>query len=190
MVALSKKRVIIVTDGDQRALAAVEKAAQNVQGRCISLSGGHVEGDADLEPEEVAALVLSTPHDPVVVMVDDEGQIGEGRGERILRHLATHPSLDILGVVAVASNAQHEAGVEVTASVGQDGRLVESSVSKDGQPQPTRYQHGDTLGVLHDIKVPVVIGLGDPGKMDFADDAAKGAPLTTKALETILARHG
>jgi stage V sporulation protein AE len=38
--------------------------------------------------------------------------------------------------------------------------------------------------------VPVVIGIGDIGKMDGADDVKKGAPLTTKALRTIMERSG
>jgi stage V sporulation protein AE len=186
---MPKKRVIVVTDGDRQAAAAVEQAARNVDCRCVSLSGGHGPHDAYLEPEEVVKLVLAAPSDPVVVMVDDEGQLGEGRGERILRHFVEHSGIEVLGVVAVASDAQRDLGVEVTESVSRNGDMVSGPVNQEGIPQKACYQQGDTLGVLRDVHVPVVIGLGDPGKMGHADDACQGAPLTTKALKAILAHH-
>lgn len=182
------KRVIVVTDGDCIAGAAVETATQKINGRCISLSGQRKSGSGYLEPEDLVALVNSAPSDPVVVMVDDEGAAREGRGERILRHLATHPEIRLLGVVAVASNGGDE--VRVDASVARDGEVVSGPVTKEGIPQGAGWLRGDTLGVLQDIDVPVVIGLGDPGKMDFADDASRGAPVTTKALQMVLAHHG
>lgn len=186
---MPKKRVIVVTDGDRQALAAVEQAARNVGCRSISLSGGRAPHDACLEPEEVVELVLAAPSDPVVVMVDDEGQLGEGRGEHILRHFVEHSEIEVLGVVAVASDARRDLGVEVTESVSRNGDVVKGPVNKDGVPQEGRYQKGDTLGVLRGLHVPVVIGLGDPGKMNHADEASRGAPLTTKALQAILAHH-
>jgi stage V sporulation protein AE len=33
-----------------------------------------------------------------------------------------------------------------------------------------------------------IIGIGDPGKMDYNDEAVKGAPITTKALQEVLNR--
>jgi len=34
----------------------------------------------------------------------------------------------------------------------------------------------------------VIVGIGDPGKMDFYDSIEKGAPITTKALQEVLKR--
>jgi stage V sporulation protein AE len=34
----------------------------------------------------------------------------------------------------------------------------------------------------------VIVGIGDPGKMDFNDEIEKGAPITTKALKEVLKR--
>jgi len=184
------RRTIIVTDGDCTALDAVEVAANNIGARCISISGCHQPGDAHWTPEEVEQLILSTPRDPVVVLVDDEGKEGEGRGERILRHLAQSSRIMILGVVAVASEMKEGSGAQITASVNSQGEIIFNPVDKCGQSsgeigEPLK---GDTVENLNELDLPIVIGLGDPGKMNLADDASRGAPITTEALKLIL-RH-
>ncbi len=187
---LSGKRVIVVTDGDRSAREALEVAARNINGRCISISSSREEGHGRLDAKELTELVLSTPHDPVVVMVDDGGESGEGRGEKLLRGLMEHPDIEVLGVVAVASNAPSGKGVKVDASVSRDGSVIAGPVDKKGYPQGTGKLHGDTVGILSKLDIPVTIGLGDPGKMDYADEARSGAPITTKALQAILERAG
>lgn len=182
---MPKRRVIVVTDGDRAALAAVEVAARNVQGRCISLTGGHTQGDAYLSPEDVVELVTSAPHDPVIIMVDDEGDAAEGRGEQLLQMLSQHPEIEIIGAVAVASHTKSTPGVTVDASVTRNGTFVKGAVDKEGQPTGG-MQYGDTTGVLAKLSIPYIVGLGDPGKMDFTDDARNGATITTKALRSIL----
>ena len=47
---------------------------------------------------------MQTPYDPVFVMFDDSGFIGEGSGEKALKYVATHKQIDVLGILAVASN--------------------------------------------------------------------------------------
>lgn len=185
---MPRKRVIVVTDGDRVALEAVEKATENIQGRCISLSGGHAPGDAYLSPGDIVQLILSTPHDPVVVMVDDEGDAAVGHGEQVLKELANNRAIDIIGAVAVASHTKGAQGVYVDASIARNGNVVEGAVNKEGRPVRGK-QRGDTVGVLAHMDIPCIVGLGDPGKMDMADDARKGAPITTKALQTILKRQ-
>lgn len=180
------KRVIIVTDGDCVAKDAVETASRNVGASAISLSAA-----CEAHPLSVGALksmLREAPHDPVVVMVDDGGEVGLGPGERMVAALVNDPQFDVLGVIAVASNTEQVTPVEVDASITKHGELVDAPVDKQGRAEPEhhRYLEGDTAELLREVDVPVVIGLGDPGKMNFADEAAQGAPITTRALQAIL----
>lgn len=185
------KRVVIVTDGDCKALEAVEVAAANVGARCISISACRHPDDAYWTPAEIEELILSAPGDLVIVLADDEGKVGEGRGEAIIRYLSQSVRVDVIGIVAVASDLDDGKGAHVDASVTADGRVIKGPVDKKGNMERTRSElHGDTVENLDELDVPVVIGLGDPGKMDFADDARRGAPVTTKAIELILSRSG
>jgi len=61
-----------------------------------------------------------------------------------------------------------------------------------GEPEPRGHRclEGDTVDILNKLDVSIVVGLGDIGKMDMADDVSLGAPITTKALEEILYRSG
>lgn len=185
---MSGKHVIVVTDGDQVALKAVEIATASIDGRCISLSGGHAPNDDYLSVDNVVELINSTPHDPVVVMCDDEGDVMEGRGEKIIRALSEYDGIELIGAVAVASHARGNKGVKVDVSVARDGTVTAKAVNKEGTPVKGK-QRGDTVGVLADISLPYIVGLGDPGKMDFADDVSQGAPITTKALQLIMEHH-
>lgn len=183
---LLKKRVIFVTDGDDFAKNAVEAAARNIGGRVISgLAGNPTPMDA----ESAIQLIRESDGDPVIVMVDDCGHAGIGSGEEMLMNIARHPDIDVLGVVAVASNAEGEEEIEVTKSVTKDGNVVDRGVDKHGAPKSSKKVKGDTLSILKQMNIPVIIGLGDPGKMHYQDDAAKGAPITTKALKEILSAN-
>lgn len=181
-----KRKVILVSDGDRIAKGAVEVASRNIGARCISRSAGN---PTTRSGEELVQLILKAPNDPVVVMLDDRGFNGMGRGETAMTYLAGHPEIEVLGVLAVASNTEKVCGCEVDASVSRSGQVIESSVDKWGRPKEDLLK-GDTVEVIDSLNIPLVIGIGDIGKMDGADEAEKGAPVTTRALKTILDRSG
>lgn len=181
----NKRRVIIVTDGDNIARKAVETAAKQIGGRCISRSAGN---PTPLTCQEIVELIKQSPKDPVVVMVDDRGKPGMGKGERIIEELSRRDDIQILGVVAVASNTQGVEGINVECSVDSNGKIVKGSVDKFGNPMNSNSIYGDTVDILNCIHVPVIIGMGDPGKMNGKDHYLLGAPVMTKALQLILDR--
>jgi len=176
--------VILVTDGDTVAKKAVEIAAKNIGGRCISMSAGN---PTPLTGKEIIEKIKMAHHDPVVVMVDDCGDEGEGRGEKALLDIVKCPEIEVLGVVAVTSNGKEGSNVEVDCSITKDGEKINGAVDKDGNNTFSKKISGDTLSVLKDIKVPIIVGIGDPGKMDFKDDVYIDAPVTTAALKEIMA---
>lgn len=182
----AKKRVILVTDGDRAARRAVETAARNVGGRVISASAGN---PTSLSGEEILNLIRMTPHDPVLVMVDDHGKRGKGPGEAAIETLARAEDITVIGAVAVASDTTRVAGTNVQTSVDSKGRLVDTAVTKDGAPDgtPGRTIKGDTVDILDRLGIPVVVGMGDPGKMT-GDRPSQGARLTTRAVEAVLTR--
>lgn len=179
-----KPKVIIVTDGDSVARKAVEEGAKNIGARCISASAGN---PTLLEGEKIVELVHKTPSDPVVVMVDDKGDREKGKGETALEYMLKDKSIEVMGVVAVASNTEGVDGIQVDLSVTKDGKIqYNKAVDKDGKPKPQKILYGDTVDVLRDYELPIIVGIGDPGKMDGKDDCCYGAPIITKALEQIL----
>ncbi|WDV47508.1 stage V sporulation protein AE [Clostridiaceae bacterium M8S5] len=180
---MNKRNVIIVTDGDKTAKKAVELATKNVGGRCISRSAGN---PTPLTGDEIVDLVLTAIHDPVVVMVDDIGNPGYGKGELAFDQIMSHPEINILGVVAVASNTESVMGVKVDYSITCDGKIVKGSVDKEGRETEGNIIYGDTVDVLNQYKFPIVIGVGDIGKMCGKDDCQLGAPIISKALKEIV----
>jgi len=184
---MKKRKVILVTDGDSVALEAVQVATRNIGGRCISASAGN---PTILTGEEIVELIKQAKHDPVVVMVDDRGRKGIGPGESAMQIIIEDKNIDVLGVVAVSSKGKDCNGLKVTCSITKDGRVVEGAVDKYGNEVASGKICGDTLSVLRSLKVPVIVGIGDPGKMDYNDEILKGAPITTKALKEILKRSG
>lgn len=185
----TKKKIIVVTDGDKRACKAVEEAGKRLHLRTISASAGN---PSPLMGAELVDLIQQAPHDPVLVMVDDCGNPKMGDGETVLRYLGNHPDLEILGVVAVAANAPEVDGVEVDVSIDCNGNLIQGPVYKNGTPEPDghRLVEGDTVDVLNEMQVPIVIGIGDIGKMNGKDSSAKGSTVTTRAIQEILNRSG
>lgn len=180
------KRVIFITDGDEFAKKAVTAAAHNIGGCVIPESAGN---PTPLSAESAIKLIEEAKGDPVVVMVDDSGHAGIGPGEEIMMRIVKYPGIDVLGVVAVASNAEGEEGIEVVHSITRDGNVVDKGVNKHGTPVSSKIINGDTLSILKQMNIPVIIGMGDPGKMGYQDDASKGAPITTKALKNIIEIH-
>ncbi|MGE5550953.1 MAG: stage V sporulation protein AE [Bacteroidota bacterium] len=179
--------VIVVTDGDATARRAVERAAANIGGRCISLSAGN---PTEVSGAEIVSAIKRAQGSPVLVMIDDGGKRGRGPGEKALAAIADDPEVRIIGAIAVASHTDRVEGVPVTASVDRRGRTVEGAVDKDGLPLHEARLQGDTVDILNQMEVPVVIGLGDLGKMDHADKVADGARITTEAVREIMRRAG
>jgi stage V sporulation protein AE len=184
-----KRDVIIVTDGDQVAQKAVQQAALNVGGRCISRSGGN---PTPLTGEQIVEQVMIAKYDPVLVMFDDNGNGDEGDAERAIEVVANHPDINLLGVVAVASNTPMVDGADVDLCVTNQGVITNDSVDKDGIGHHSERSHiyGDTVDVLQRINAPLIVGIGDIGKMQGHDHYSHGAPITTKAVEIILERSG
>ena len=180
------RKVILITDGDRIAQSTIEKVAQKVGGRCISLSGGN---PTPLTGPEIVDLINQAAHDPVLVMVDDKGKSSEGKGEQALKYIAEHPDIEVLGVVAVASNTHNAKGTLVDFSVTKEGEIIDAPVDKNGNPATYKeYLQGDTVDILRELNIPVVVGVGDIGKQDGADNYE--APITTAAITEILRRGG
>ena len=185
---MKKKRVIVITDGDESARKAVEHVASVIGGRCISSSWGN---PTTLTGEEIVNLIKKTPNDPVLVMFDDCGFLAEGPGEKALRYVAMDPSIEVIGAIAVASSTHHSEWTKVDVSIDRFGKLTEFGVDKSGlEDLEIGRINGDTVYILDEINIPVVVGVGDIGKMAGQDTVEKGAPITKKAVEIILERSG
>jgi len=186
-VLMGKRKVILITDGDRVAKEAVEIASKNIGARCISSSAGN---PTVLTGQEIIERIMKAEHDPVVVMVDDRGIKGKGPGEEAMEAILKDERLDVLGIIAVSSNGKDCNGLEVTCSITKDGNITEGAVDKYGNDIHSERICGDTLSILKKMKHDLIIGMGDPGKMDFNDEVSKGAPITTKAMKEILRRSG
>ncbi|MGE5404723.1 MAG: stage V sporulation protein AE [Candidatus Saccharibacteria bacterium] len=183
-----KKRVVVVTDGDSIAQKAVREACENTGLYPVMSSGGN---PTPLTGSELAEQIKSAPFDPVVVMLDDKGEIGTGPGEMALEYLLNDKELEILGVVAVASNTDALRGVNVDESIDLNGRIISEPVDKNGESEPygNIYLEGDTSEILARYPDVRVIGCGDLGKMMGHDRPEKGAHITTKCIQQIIDEH-
>lgn len=177
-----KRKIIIITDGDKIAKKAAEEASRNVNGRCISISCGN---PSKITGDEAIKLIKCAKNDPVIIMVDDRGNIGRGKGEKIIQDIIKNSKIEIMGIVAVASNSKGS-GVKVNYSIDKHGNKVEYAVDKYGNCKEDRVLIGDTVNTINPKDVPVIIGIGDPGKMDGCDDLDKGCPILTKAVKLII----
>ncbi len=181
----------MITDGDRCAQHVVENIAAELNLRCISASAGN---PTPISGEEIVELLKKVDHDPVLVMFDDRGRRDKGKGEKALEYVANHPDIEVIGAVAVASNTTGIEGVAADACINDCGQVVGAAVDKYGQEKGGDSSHpvvnGDTVDVLNTVDVPVIIGVGDIGKMDKADDIRRGSPITRKAIEEILKRSG
>ncbi len=180
---MERIRVIIVTDGDMSAKAAVEKAASNIGARCISSSAGN---PTVLSGEEIISRIMKAPYDPVVIMVDDKGAVGKGRGESAMAMVLKCKALKVIGILAVSSYGKDCYGVHVNCSVTREGNVVYTAVDKHGVEMNTNKLCGDTLSILNSRDDIFIVGIGDPGKMQYSDDILRGSPVTTKAMNIIL----
>lgn len=189
-MSASKVRVIVVTDGDRTAQQAVEAAAHELQLCPLRISAGN---PTILSGPEILAHILQAPREPVVVMVDDKGHKGIGPGERVIEYLVhNQEDIEILGVVAVASHSSVY-GTRVDYSVTAELEIIKGEpVTKDGHCTSPRHHRlkGDTVQILNKYPQLLVVGCGDPGKMNGVDNAVQGAEVTKKCLELILKGSG
>jgi stage V sporulation protein AE len=182
------KKIIIITDGDNQAQQSIQTAGERLGLRTISASAGNPT------PLTVTALqdaIKAAQGDPVLVMVDDAGERKKGHGERMLESLLRNDEFQVLGVIAVAADTNKVSGVPVSFSITQTGQIHWGAVDKKGHPEPVggKKVEGDTVDVLNGLPVPLVVGIGDIGKMSPADQASAGATITTKAIEEILKQN-
>ncbi|MED4581476.1 stage V sporulation protein AE [Brevibacillus choshinensis] len=184
-----QRKVILVTDGDHIAQKVVETVARELGGRCISLSAGN---PTPLRGSQMVELIKMAPHDPVIVMFDDNGDFGRGRGEQALEYVVKHPDIEVIGAIAVASNTRFVQGATVAYSVDNHGQIVEEAVDKDGYAdEELKHRiYGDTVDILNALQVQNVIGIGDIGKMEGKDSLQNGCPITRIAVQWILERSG
>lgn len=184
---MEKRNVILVTDGDEIARSAVELAAHNIGARCISASGGN---PTPLNGQEIIELIMKAEYDPVIVMTDDRGRKGIGKGEKAMRVILNNKDIRVLGILAVSSNGKDCRGLNVSCSITKDGKIIDNAVDKYGNNTGKSDVCGDTLSILGDNPNLVIVGIGDPGKMDFNDEILKGSPITTMALREVINRSG
>ncbi|MGI6678821.1 MAG: stage V sporulation protein AE [Dehalobacterium sp.] len=186
-----KRKVIIITDGDEVAKDTIEKVAKKVGGCCISASAGN---PTPISGEEIVALIKEARSDPVLVMVDDKGCCSKGKGEEALEYIAKSKEVKLIGVLAVASNTMFSQGVSIEHAITMNGQMIHGPVNKDGKPEKKGHHvlEGDTVGVLNELKneIPMIIGIGDIGKMHGHDHGARGGKITTQAIKHLLKKDG
>lgn len=162
---------------------AVEKASFNIGACCISSSAGN---PTILSGKEMISRIRKAPYDPVVVMVDDKGAVGKGRGEAAMEEILACEDMEVIGVIAVSSKGKDCSKLRVDCSVTRDGEVIYTAVDKNGFAMQRDKVCGDTLSILKSRPDIFTVGIGDPGKMFFRDDAALGSPITTRAMKIIL----
>ncbi|UOF92924.1 stage V sporulation protein AE [Fodinisporobacter ferrooxydans] len=185
----TKKSIILITDGDTIAVRAIERVANRIGGRSISRSGGN---PTPLEGPKIQRLIWEAASDLVLVLFDDNGHTGVGPGERALQYIATCKDFQVLGALAVASNSYSSVAARVHVSVTKFGQIIPYGVDKHGEPlkQKLPFIYGDTVGVLNELNLPVVVGIGDIGKMRGRDIIDRDSPITYRAVLEILRRSG
>ena len=187
-----KKKLILITDGDNMARRAVETAAENLNLGCISRSAFR-DKEKPVCYGRLVQYIKEAVNDIVLVMFDDMGNCDTGDGEKSLELIMQNKEFEVIGIIAVASNTCHTKGFIPDFSIDKEGNFYPGPVDKAGYHEKPghKYLEGDTVDVLNKIKdLPLVIGIGDLGKMDGADFWAQGSPITTKAIKEILKKNG
>lgn len=182
------KRVILITDGDHYAKEAVKKAGLQLGCETLVCSAGNPTA---ISGQDLVDEILNCKRDPVLVMFDDGGFNGVGIGEKTLKYVANHPQIEPLGAIAVASNSDSQEWTHVDVSLDRYGKLTPYGVDKEGIPEMDLGRvFGDTVYSLDELHLPIVVGVGDIGKLRGVDDAKHGAPITKQAIELIIERSG
>ncbi|MCM3652185.1 stage V sporulation protein AE [Metabacillus litoralis] len=183
-----KRKVILVTDGDEYAARSIEYVAAKIGGRAISRTQGN---PTTLSGPQIVKLILTAKSDPVFVMFDDCGLLGEGAGEMALKYVAENQHIEVLGIIAVASKTHQTEWTRVDVSIDRFGELTEFGVDKSGiRDIEIGRISGDTVYCLDQLNVPIIVGIGDIGKMARKDSVKNGCPITMKAVRLILKRSG
>ncbi|MFA9556073.1 stage V sporulation protein AE [Evansella sp. AB-rgal1] len=184
----SKKKVILITDGDAAAKQAIQTAADNLGCHIVWESGGN---PTRISGEQILNFISKSEKDLVLVMFDDCGFPEEGPGESALIEVVNSPEVEILGAVAVASQSYSHEWTRVDFSIDKNGVITEYGVDKDGiiDTEIGRIR-GDTVYSLDSLEIPIIVGVGDLGKMGGRDSVQLGSPITKLAIELILERSG
>ncbi|WP_077621674.1 stage V sporulation protein AE [Sediminibacillus massiliensis] len=182
------KKVIVITDGDAYARKTIDYLSKQLGGTCLAYLS---DNPTHASSYQVIKAVLRAKKEPVYVLIDDAGATGVGAGERILLDMAEHPGIKIIGAIAVAAHTKNAEWSRFTFAIDQDGELIPNGISKEGIPIPEVGRiNGDTVYVLDQLDLPLIIAIGDIGKMQGKDDIAIGSPITRKAIEIIMERGG
>ncbi|QQK79811.1 stage V sporulation protein AE [Salicibibacter cibi] len=180
------KQIIYVTDGDAAAAKAVATATKTIGIGCLTLSGGN---PTNCTYEQLLKSINETTDEIIVLLFDDAGQPYEGRGETLMIRLANEKEINVIGALAVASTERSGDWTKVDVSVDRYGKLSERGVDKEGFRDIEENRiHGDTVYCLDQLPIPVIVGIGDLGKMGGRDDSKRGAPVTATALQVIIER--
>lgn len=184
----NRKQVIVITDGDEYARKTMDYLAPLFGGTCLShLSDNPTKASS----KQVMEAVKSAPSDLVFVLVDDAGWHGIGAGEHILIDMYKDSTIKIIGAIAVASHTKNLEWTRFTFAIDNEGNLTANGVDKEGIPiEDVGRINGDTVYALDQVDLPIVVAIGDIGKMYGRDDIKKGSPITRKAIELILERGG
>ncbi|KOF55943.1 MULTISPECIES: stage V sporulation protein AE [Clostridium] len=180
------RKVIIVTDGDSIAQKVIERAAAKTGCRTLSISSGN---PTKITGNEMVRLIECVKNDPVIVMADDRGDTGRGNGEKVIDYLIKSREIDVMGIIAVASNTKNASGIKVNCSINRDGKISENSVDKHGNITMSKVLIGDTVNTINPSSVNYVIGVGDPGKMRCNDDIESECFILTKAINIIISKY-
>lgn len=180
------KKVIIITDGDVYAKKTLDYLADQIGGTCLAYLS---DNPTVASVEEIKEAIYQAKSEPVYVLVDDAGVVGAGAGEKIVMTIADDPTIEIMGAIAVAAHTKNIEWSRFTFAIDQNGELIPNGVDKEGIPLPDIGRiNGDTVYCLDQLDLPIVIAIGDIGKMRGKDDIKKGSPITRKAIEIILER--
>lgn len=183
---MDAKQVIIITDGDQYARNTIDYIAKSLGGTSLSQFAGN---PSSYQAQDVIDGVYQAKENPIYVLVDDAGVFGIGEGEEMLLALANDPLITIIGAVAVAAHTKNMEWSRISFAIDRDGQVIEYGVDKEGVAIPEVGRiNGDTVYVLDQLAIPIVVAIGDIGKMNGHDDQEKGCPITRKAIEMIIER--
>ncbi|MFP7493743.1 stage V sporulation protein AE [Terribacillus saccharophilus] len=182
------KRVILITDGDAYAKRTIDFLAEKLGGTSLSYLA---DNPMTVSAEVMKDAIHGAAAEPVYVLLDDGGVPGIGNGERLLQSIAADPAINVIGALAVAAHTQNREWSRVSFSIDQDGELQPYGVDKEGViTEEIGRINGDTVYLLDQLNLPLVIAIGDIGKMHGKDAIEIGSPITERALRMILEREG
>ncbi|SDD45907.1 stage V sporulation protein AE [Terribacillus halophilus] len=182
------KKVILITDGDAYAKRSIDYLAEILGGTSLSYLA---DNPMTIDAQSMKNAIHTADDEPVYVLLDDGGVPGIGNGEKLLLAIADDPEIDVIGALAVAAHTQNREWSRVSFSIDQDGELQPFGVDKEGViTEEFGRINGDTVYLLDQLDIPLVIAIGDIGKMHGKDAIELGSPITEQALRIILEREG